>query len=99
LAVDGELAIAHLRTAADHEARMLGLERERVRGEIANSQSPERIQAQLVAALPDIASKLPKPTELRAVTVNGANTATIAGLLTELGAVVGAIRTAVQQSD
>jgi hypothetical protein len=45
--------------------------------------------------LPEIVARLPKPDELRAVTIGGADSTTVSGLLTELAAVVGALRSAV----
>ena len=52
------------------------------------------IQAKLIDSLPEIVAKLPKPAELRAVTI-GRDSTTVAGLVAELGAVVGALRSVV----
>jgi hypothetical protein len=67
-----------------------------VRASIDNTQSPESIQAKLVDALPEIVAKMPKPAELRAVTIGGDGSTTVSGLLAELAAVVGALRTVVR---
>ena len=95
LALDGELALAQARTDSAHANALLELERERIRASIANEETPQSIQARLVDSLPEIVSKLPKPAELRAVTIGGRDSTTVAGLLAELGAVVGALRSVV----
>jgi hypothetical protein len=95
LALDGELALVRARTDSAHANALLELERERIRASIANEETPQSIQARLVDSLPEIVSKLPKPAELRAVTIGGRDSTTVAGLLAELGAVVGALRSVV----
>lgn len=93
LAVEGELALARSRTDAEHARALLELERARLRAAIDNETSPESLQGKLIDALPDIVSRLPQPAELRAVTINGGDGHTVAGLIAELAAVVGALRT------
>jgi hypothetical protein len=95
LALDGDLALARSRTQSAHETALLQLERERIKGAIDNDQSPESIQAKLIESLPEIVAKLPKPAELKAVTIGGNDSSTVAGLLAELTTVVGALRSAV----
>jgi SPFH domain / Band 7 family len=92
LAVESELALAHSRTDAEHTHALLELERVRIRAAIDNEASPENLQAKLIDALPDIVARLPKPAELRAVTINGQDGHGVAALIAELGAVVGALR-------
>lgn len=94
LRVDAELALAELRGRSAHDLDLLNLERERLRAAMTNEQTPASIQAQLVSALPEIMEKLPKPDELRSVTVGGDNTTTVAGLLAELSGILGALRSA-----
>jgi hypothetical protein len=77
-----------------HAAALLDLERDHVRASIDNDQSAAAIQAKLIDSLPEVAARLPKPAELRSVTVGGTGAGTIAGLIAELTAVVGAIRAA-----
>jgi hypothetical protein len=96
LALDGELAMAKARAESTHAQTLLELERHRIRAEIDNDQSPATIQARLIDSLPDIVSRLPKPDELRAVTIGGGDSTTLTGLLTELAAVAAALRTAVR---
>jgi regulator of protease activity HflC (stomatin/prohibitin superfamily) len=94
LSLDGELALARSQTEATHQRALLELERDRLQAAIDNDQSPASIQAKLVGSLPDIVGRLPKPTELRSVTIGGNGTTTVAGLLAELTAVVAALRSA-----
>ena len=95
LRVDAELALAELRGRSAHDLDLLDLERERLRAAMTNEQTPASIQAQLVSALPEIMEKLPKPDELRSVTIGGDNATTVAGLLAELSGILGALRSAV----
>jgi len=95
LTVDGELAVTAARGHSAHELSLLKLERARQRAAIDNAQSAESIQAKLVDALPEIVEKLPKPTELRSVTIGGNDATTVSGLLAELAGVVGALKSAV----
>jgi hypothetical protein len=92
LALEGELALQRARVDAEHASALLELERARVRAGIDNEASPQSLQAKLIDSLPEIVAKLPKPAELRAVTINGHQASTVAGLVAELGAVVGALR-------
>ena len=92
--LDGELALTRSRVESAHAAALLDLERDHVRASIDNDQSAAAIQAKLIDSLPEVAARLPKPAELRSVTVGGTGAGTIAGLIAELTAVVGALRTA-----
>jgi hypothetical protein len=99
LELDGDLALAQSKAESAHAVSLLDLERDRIRATIENAQSPEAIQAKLIDSLPEIAAKLPKPDELRAVTIGGHNAGTVTGLLAELTAVVTALRSAVTTRD
>jgi SPFH domain/Band 7 family protein len=94
LEVEGELAVERSRSDGAHARELLGLERDRMRAEIDNAQSPSAVQGKLIDALPEIVARLPKPAELRAVTIGGGDSTTVAGLLAELTAVVNALRAA-----
>jgi hypothetical protein len=96
LATDAELSLTRTRNDESHAAALLELERERIRSGIDNEQSVENLQAKLIDSLPEIVARLPKPAELRAVTIGGDGATTVSGLLAELAAVVGALRTAVR---
>ncbi|MGP4027044.1 SPFH domain-containing protein [Actinomadura sp. 3N407] len=92
LRAEGELALAESRARSRHEQALLDLEREGARAAIENDRTPAALQSRLIASLPEIMTKLPKPDELRTVTVNGADQTSVAGLITQLTAVIGALR-------
>lgn len=99
LELEAELASARARAEAGHHSGLLELERAKVRAEIDNGQSAESVQTKLIDALPRIVSQLPKPAELRAVTIGGNDPTTVTGLVTELAAVVGALRSVASPKD
>jgi len=92
LTAEAELALAAARARGAHEQALLELERARVRAGLDNEQSAEALQAKLIDRLPAIVEKLPKPAELRSVNIGGNDGTTVAGLVAELTAVVGALR-------
>jgi hypothetical protein len=92
LALQSELAMAASQAESGHERELLELDRQRIRATIANDQSSAAIQAQLIESLPQIVEKLPKPAELRAVTIGGNNATTLSGLIAELAGVVSALQ-------
>ena len=96
LRAEGEQSLAESRARSRHEQALLDLEREGARAAIENDRTPAAVQARLIASLPDIMAKLPKPDELRTVTVNGTDQTSVAGLITQLTAVVGALRSATE---
>ncbi|GIH29284.1 hypothetical protein Aph01nite_75940 [Acrocarpospora phusangensis] len=99
LELDGELGLTAARARSDHERALLEVERTRMRADIDNQQTPASLQAQLIGSLPEIMARLPKPAELRAVSINGADRTTVAGLLTEIAGAVGALRAAIDPSE
>jgi SPFH domain / Band 7 family len=99
LTLEGDLGLARSRADAQHETALQELERDRLRGAIDNDQSPARVQTRLIESLPEIVARLPKPTELRAVTIGGNDGTTLAGLVAELGAVLTALRSALPPAD
>src|SRR5438874_3786630 len=94
LTLDHELALQKSGADSGHEIALLELERDRLRAAIDNDQSPARVQARLIEALPEIVAQLPKPAELRQVTIGGHDGPTVAGLVAEVGAIVDALRAA-----
>jgi hypothetical protein len=92
LGLQGELAMAASRAESSHEQKLLDLDRQRIRAGIANDQTPAAIQARLIESLPQIVENLPKPAELRAVTIGGNNATTVSGLIAELAGVVSALQ-------
>jgi hypothetical protein len=95
LELDGELELARSQALADHERALLEVERARMRADIDNQQSPASLQAKLIGLLPEIMAELPKPEELRMVSINGSDRTTVSGLLAELAVVVGVLRSAI----
>jgi hypothetical protein len=95
LELEGELRLAHSQVLADHERALLDVERARLRADIDNQQTPASLQARLIGLLPEIMAKLPKPEELRVVSINGSDRTTVSGLLSELAIVVGVLRSAI----
>ncbi|NVI90395.1 SPFH domain-containing protein, partial [Actinomadura sp. BRA 177] len=98
LRTEGELALAESAARSRHELALLKLERETARAGIENDRTPAAVQARLIASLPEIMARLPKPDELRTVTVNGVDQTSVAGLITQLTAVLGALRAATDGS-
>jgi regulator of protease activity HflC (stomatin/prohibitin superfamily) len=92
LRLDAELAAVRARHAAEHERQVLELERERVRAEIANARTAAALQAELIGRLPQIVEKLPVPSEYKAVTVGGADGASLAGVVAQVSAVLSALK-------
>lgn len=95
--LDYELASRTAKAENDNAVKLMEIERSRMRQEINNGQSPEAIQARLIAALPDIVSRLPKPDEMRTVNLSGNDSGTLAGIIAELTGAMGALR-AIQRS-
>jgi len=80
------------RVEADHASGLLDLERARLQANIDKSQSPASVQVRLIESLPEILERMPKPDELRSVTIGGADPTTLTGLVAQLGAVLGALK-------
>jgi uncharacterized protein (DUF885 family) len=98
LVLDGELALRKARAEEAHEEALLAVERERLQAAIDNEQSPARIQARLIDSLPTVVAQLPKPAELRTVTIGGNDTTSVAGLVAELSGAVGAVASALSRN-
>jgi regulator of protease activity HflC (stomatin/prohibitin superfamily) len=92
LKLDYELASLTARAENENSIKLMEIERSRMRQEISNGQTPEAIQARLIASLPEIVSRLPKPAELRTVNLSGTDSGSLAGIIAELTAAVTALR-------
>jgi hypothetical protein len=92
LTQEGDLDLAKAAADSVHARALLDLDRARLRADIDNAISGPHLQAQLIASLPEIVEKLPKPDELRQVTVGGTDGSSLAGVIAELTAVVEALR-------
>ncbi|GAB0108250.1 hypothetical protein JMUB6875_72620 [Nocardia sp. JMUB6875] len=89
--LDAELALTQAKTRVAHESSLLGLERERIGIDNANSRSETTVRAQLIDKLPAIVEHLPTPTELKSVQIGG-DTLGLAGLVTQVSEIVAAVR-------
>jgi lambda repressor-like predicted transcriptional regulator len=98
LTLDNELALERSRVQAGHDEELLRLERTRLQADIDNGQSPANLQAQLVASLPEIVERLPKPTEVRTVNVGAGDGTSLAGIIAQLGGAVAALQAALSRS-
>lgn len=63
--------VSDVQSAATHRQAQAELELLETRQRILNGLTPANVQARLVELLPDIAEKLPKPQELRSVSIGG----------------------------
>ena len=99
LKVEGELSEAEARARSTHERALLDLERERTRHSLANEQTPASLQARLIETLPEIMEKLPKPDELRSVTIGGDDVTTLAGLIAQISGILKALSPAIEPTD
>ncbi len=83
-----EYALASTTARAENEnsIKLMEIERGRMRQDINNGQTEAAIQARLIAAMPEIVSRLPKPAELRTVNLTGADSASLAGVIASITA-------------
>lgn len=95
LELESQLELARAQVQSEHERALLDLDRARLLADIENGQTPASLQAKLIGSLPEIMARLPKPAELRTVSINGSDRTTVSGLLAELAAVIGTLRSAV----
>ncbi len=90
------LALVELRSKASELVVDREIDQFRDRRKVENEMSEGLLKSQLVAALPEIASKLPVPKQLKSVTISGdgaaGGAAALTGLLSSLLAVVEARR-------
>jgi flotillin len=73
LEAEHELALAELRRAAANRQTEAELRFHEARQRIANETSHGALQARLIDALPLVAERLPKPTELRSISIGSAS--------------------------
>lgn len=71
LQLEAALAAKELQRAADNRQAEIELRLLEARQRIANETSAGNLQARLIEALPLVAEKLPKPAELRAISIGG----------------------------
>ena len=90
--LEAAIALDELRRAADNRQTEAELRFLEVRQRLANEASPASLQAQLIASLPQVAEKLPKPDELRTITIGDGGASNLAGLVAQVMAVLDGFR-------
>ena len=91
--VEAAIAIDDLRRAALNRQTETELRYLEVRQRLANEATPASLQARLIESLPQVAEKLPKPDELRTITIGGGDGAgNLAGLVAQVMAVLDGFR-------
>ncbi len=90
--LDRSLALDALRQDASQRRIKLEIELDAARRTVENDVSPARLQAQLIEALPGIAEQMPRPQELKAISIGGAEG--LAPVVQQLVQLTQAIRTA-----
>jgi hypothetical protein len=96
-----EYAMASTTARAENEnsIKLMQIERGRMRQDIDNGQTEAAIQARLIATLPEIVSKLPKPDELKSVNLSGADTTSLGGVIASITAAYKALNSTGAKSD
>ncbi len=89
--LEAELAQGLSRAQAELERTRLAATGAQARQAVENALTPAGLEARLVAALPDLVAKLPKPTELRSVSISGGD-ASLSSAISQVAAVVQAVR-------
>ena len=97
--LEAALAAKDLQRAADNRQAEVELRLLEARQRVANETSAGNLQARLIEALPLVAEKLPKPAELRAITIGGAGAAggdggaaSLASLVAQMAAILESFR-------
>jgi len=94
-AAEAAIALEEQRRAAANRQAEAELRLLEARQRIANEATPANLQARLIEALPEVAEKLPKPAELRAISIGGGggtDTGALAQLVAQVLAVVDGFR-------
>lgn len=95
-ATRAELALEAERLTAANRQTEVQLTHEQRRQQIRNEVSPAQVQAELVRMLPEVARQLPKPTELKSISIGGAGGAqegqALASLVAQVVAIADAFR-------
>jgi flotillin len=95
--LEGKLKLDDLRAAGENRVAKLQLETLELKTKIQNQVSPAALQAKLIEALPSVVEKLPKPNELKAVTI-GSDVHGVAGAVAQIVSVVKALDGVTKQS-
>jgi flotillin len=91
--LEGTIALEDLRRAAQNRQTEAELKFLEIRQRLANEATPASLQARLIESLPQVAEKLPKPDELRTITIGGDGGGNnLAGLVAQVMAVLDGFR-------
>jgi flotillin len=91
--VEAEIAVADLRRAAANRQAEVDLKFAELRQRIANDTSAENLKARLIEALPQLAANMPKPDELRSVSIGNGGDSQVASLIAQVMSIVDGFRT------
>ena len=93
LQADADTALALLRADTENKKAALEVATLGAREEVQNRISPSNLQARLIESLPEVMEKLPKPTELRSITIGGDGEGqSLAGVVAQIVSVVSALQ-------
>jgi hypothetical protein len=70
--VEAAIALNELRHTSNNKQTEIEIAQHEARQRIANATSETNLHARLIESLPQVAEKLPKPTELRSISIGGA---------------------------
>ena len=95
LTAEGEAAVAHVKADAANKRSLLETNALAARQQVDNDVSPANLQARVIETLPELMEKLPKPSELKAVTIGGnaLDSHSVAGAVAQIISVVKALET------
>jgi hypothetical protein len=94
MSADAEAAIDLVKAEMVNKRAALEIASLGARMKVQNEVSPTAIQARIVEKLPEVMDKLPKPAELKAITIggNGADAQSVAGVVAQVVSVVNALK-------
>lgn len=94
LQVEAESALELLRAETAGKRAALEIATLGAKEEVQNRISPSNLQARLIESLPEVMEKLPKPNELRSVTIGGggADGQSLSGVVAQIVSVVNALQ-------
>lgn len=92
VAAEGDAVVELIRAEAANKQRTLEIAQLAARQQVENDVSAAALQARVIQQLPEVVEKLPKPAELKAVTIGGAVEAqSVAGAVAQIVSVVRAL--------
>jgi regulator of protease activity HflC (stomatin/prohibitin superfamily) len=71
LQLENEIAAERLRFTADNERALATIETDAARRRVDNDLSPELLKQKLIEMMPELAERMPTPSEMKSVSING----------------------------